>query len=76
MTGRHVPNRYLISKSGNPTKYRHHVMPTGYVPSIGLLESICERLLGARGGGYGDEAAARAAAAGSPVSRARGCECE
>eukprot|EP00965_Chrysotila_dentata_P260550 6213946-Pleurochrysis_carterae.AAC.3 len=38
--------------------------------------SICVRLLGTRGGGYGDEAAATAVAVRSPVSRARGCECE
>eukprot|EP00965_Chrysotila_dentata_P064659 2143916-Pleurochrysis_carterae.AAC.3 len=49
----------------------------GRVPKASLdvatiVESTCERLLGARG--HGDEAAARAAAARSPVSRARGCE--
>eukprot|EP00965_Chrysotila_dentata_P071170 2351875-Pleurochrysis_carterae.AAC.1 len=38
MTGRHVLNRYLISKSGTPTKYRH-VTQTGYLPTIGLLTS-------------------------------------
>ena len=36
MTGRHVPHRYLIPKSGTPTKY-HHVTLIGYLPTIGLL---------------------------------------
>eukprot|EP00965_Chrysotila_dentata_P034156 1136871-Pleurochrysis_carterae.AAC.1 len=33
----YVPNRYVISKSCIPTKYRHHVTPTSYPPTIGLL---------------------------------------
>eukprot|EP00965_Chrysotila_dentata_P166177 5486659-Pleurochrysis_carterae.AAC.1 len=40
------------------------------------VESALSWPLDARGGGYGDVAAAMAAAARSPVSRARGCECE
>eukprot|EP00965_Chrysotila_dentata_P108792 3594362-Pleurochrysis_carterae.AAC.1 len=37
MTGRHVLNRYLISKSGTPTKYRRGRQLATYQPSAYLL---------------------------------------